>query len=494
MTGRTLTCFAIALGGWAAGCTKKVAEYCDEDTPCLPGQICDFEGEFAASDYISNTCIPSPYDAGIDAGRVADAGPTCSQVGESLRCEAGALVSCDATGHEVRESCNYGCSTDRVECNECSPSTQTCENSRVVVCEPNGRILIDETCAAGCFAGEDRCAEVGSSNSLDSYLDQAGSGPDVVLTGDATINTDSGVVMNGDSTTVLVPSYEVAAPSEGVPLRVFVVKSLAAEGIAVAGSQAVAIVSHDDIEISGIMTLGHRAGTIRDSSASCYGGFGRSANSQGNEQYSGGGGAGYRVSAAPGGDVTYAIAGGDGGAAYPNPDLVPLRGGCGAWPGGAVQLVSRTAIRFAPGSGINANAQGRNGGSGPDSQGGGSSGGGILLEAPLVTLGADAVLAANGSAGGALNPGEDGKMSAEPALGPSCSEPRCGDGGNGGTGSIAPTAGESVTLTTAESYQWGGGGGGAAGYIRINTLTGDFTASSSTVVSPPAGTGMIGLR
>ena len=60
----------------SAGCSYKVKDYCDVDTPCPDPErsFCDLDGAYPASEYIANTCIPDPnLDGGvIDAG-VADA-------------------------------------------------------------------------------------------------------------------------------------------------------------------------------------------------------------------------------------------------------------------------------------------------------------------------------------------------------------------------------------------------------------------------------------
>lgn len=72
----------VGLGLVCLGCSYPVELYCDETTPCTDPDrpFCDLEGEFEASEGISNTCIPAPQitsDAGpLDAAESdGSAGP-----------------------------------------------------------------------------------------------------------------------------------------------------------------------------------------------------------------------------------------------------------------------------------------------------------------------------------------------------------------------------------------------------------------------------------
>ncbi|HKE20655.1 MAG TPA: hypothetical protein VKB80_37530 [Kofleriaceae bacterium] len=62
----------------ATGCTKYDPLYCDESMSCTdPARpYCDLAGEYPASAGVARTCIPSPFDAGMDGGggSSADAG------------------------------------------------------------------------------------------------------------------------------------------------------------------------------------------------------------------------------------------------------------------------------------------------------------------------------------------------------------------------------------------------------------------------------------
>lgn len=61
--------FLVALSAtstcWLAACKVYDPLFCDEDTPCSdPARpFCDLKGEYAASDGVARTCIPSPFDA-----------------------------------------------------------------------------------------------------------------------------------------------------------------------------------------------------------------------------------------------------------------------------------------------------------------------------------------------------------------------------------------------------------------------------------------------
>jgi hypothetical protein len=178
------------------------------------------------------------------------------------------------------------------------------------------------------------------------------------------------------------------------------------------------------------------------------------------------------------------------GTGYGTPDLVPLLAGssggsatsAGGSGGGAIQLSAGKSITVIAGGLISVPGGGGTfGGSSAYNQepGGGGSGGALLLEAPTVTIAG--TLAANGGGGGQGNgdAGENGKATADPALGG-----RKGSdsfGGNGGAGDTPDG-----TDGTVGGGQPAGGGGGGAGRIRINTTTG--TASVTGTVSPSAKT------
>ena len=132
-----------------------------------------------------------------------------------------------------------------------------------------------------------------------------------------------------------------------------------------------------------------------------------------------------------------------------------------------------------------------NGSGGAGTQSGGTSGGaggGILLEAPHITIVGG--LFANGG-GGACRDAEDGRNDEQPALGGQCPDlPDLGNGGNGGAGLALPTAGQNVDPSTSAD-RYGGSGGGAAGIIRINTGDGTFDRDPNALISPTPSTGTL---
>jgi hypothetical protein len=328
---------------------------------------------------------------------------------------------------------------------------------------------------------------------------------DLSLDDGSTIDTDTGQVTDGAGSPVLVSSFELAAPTDGVPVRVFVVGALSVEGVVeVQGSEAVAFVADQDITVDGILTIAAKGSTAGPGSIvvgdPCLGANGTIVQMNGS-QMSGAGGGGSRESGGAGGSIDFAIVGGAGGQAFPNPDLIPLRGGCrgggaGGGGGGAIQLVSRTSISLAADAVISAGGGLGEPEPGLSPPGGGGSGGGILLEAPAVMLGSRAALAANGGGGACASGfGENGLLSSDAASGGLCfaSNSDHTDGGNGGTGAEAPKPGVTIVFSSAVERK-AGSGGGAAGHIRINTADAAFVQASDSLLSPPGASGMLAGR
>jgi hypothetical protein len=217
----------------------------------------------------------------------------------------------------------------------------------------------------------------------------------------------------------------------------------------------------------------------------------------------GGGGGGQGESGGDGGGAGESP-GGAGGQAIGDPELTPLRGGSGGGGGGtepgrgliseipgavggggggAVQLAARGRIDIVgPGAcGINAGGGGGAGARTDAGGGGGGAGGAIILEAPIVELGPECTLAANGGGGGGANggnPGGNGDLRVEPAAGGTGS----GQGGAGGPGGALLPAGTAGGTSA--------GGGGAAGRLRIDTLGGVGYRGTGSV-SPAAQTGAL---
>ncbi len=367
-----------------------------------------------------------------------------------------------------------------------------CEAGSLVRCNGNGTAELKESCPLGCVASDLRCTELVPSNGLAKYFAVASGQPDLDLGDSATINTDTGEV-KVFSVPVAVYSDTVAQPGPpGTPaIRVFAVRSLRGNGVTVRGRGAFAVVASGGIVIDGVFSVsGYGAsgpGAFND--VGC-----RGQNSLGEGGGAGGGGFGSKGSA---GAIGFAQSGGAhftlgaaGGSPSGEPTLVPLRGGCDGGSsngngGGAMQLVSRTEILILGNGRVAANGEG--------GYSGGGAGGGILLEAPTVTISGNVV--ANGGGGGngiICGAGHAGLLDARPAPGsPFCRTPGnsplvFGPGGSGGAGSDPPHDAE------GGFYDYGGHGGGGYGRIRINTASGDFSATG--VVSPSATKGTIVTR
>ncbi len=223
------------------------------------------------------------------------------------------------------------------------------------------------------------------------------------------------------------------------------------------------------------------------------GGGGRSSN--GTVSSVGGGGGHADVGGAGAPYMPLNTPGGGGGQAYDMPTLVGFHGGSGGGGngnssgqggagGGAVQLVAKTAISV----GIDTARGGVNAGGcgGKSPGGGGGSGGAILVESPTVQLGAMTTLAANGGGGAGsdsngAHDGSDATFDDKIAYGGG-SNMFNANGGNGGAGA---TVKGGATSQTSGPYA----GGGAAGFIRINTMSGTPSMTTGAILSPYTSTG-----
>ena len=431
-----------------SACSKVDPLYCDPSTPCTDPErpFCDDNGEYPASDGIKHTCIPDPF------------GPDAAPQGE------------------------------------CEPETSTCANDIEARCDSNGHQLPDRSCSLGCDGTGTRCLEIEPSNDLGQFLIDAASGPDLELPDGTIIDTDAGTVVI-DGNTVSVPNAGIDAPADGVPLRVFIVASLAVTGdVVVRGERAIAVVADGDIVIEGILHVDARDTTPGPGAGPdghglpTNGVFGSVAGASGGGFGSKGGDGGSAGSAT----------GFAGGAIAGNAELTPLRGGGNGGPnndnlggggGGAVQLVSRASITVRAGGAIDAGGSG--GGSSGFSKGAGA-GGGILLEAPVVLVtGTNSALAANGGgggcAGGVTREPDDGRLDDQRAAG--CESSNVGDGGDGGAGDLPAQKGDNGPTDGT-----GGGGGGGVGRIRANTVAGTFEPLDGAIVSPPPSVGMLSVQ
>jgi hypothetical protein len=261
-----------------------------------------------------------------------------------------------------------------------------------------------------------------------------------------------------------------------------VVSSLSPQGF----GAAAALVATGELDITG----GLRAFSGGVDVAGCTGATG----ALGDGGTSAGGGGGFATAGGSGGGLLFEgmpdVAATAAGSASIDAALVPLRGGCpggaansanqGGAPGGAVQL-------FSP---VRVDVEGEiivDGSIAPIGAGGGA-GGGVLIEAPSVTLGAAAVVSARGGGGASGDTSPTGfNAFGTPLLGAACSSGGCGIGGDGadvagavgqpgGTASVGP-----LGVDVPPEARSAGGGGGGAGTIRVNTADGTLRESSAIV-------------
>lgn len=391
--------------------------------------------------------------------------------------------------------------------------TAMCTGADLVTCDAQGAITEMHTCPNGCNSNEARCNKVAPSNGLAAALDDAANAPDATFVGPTTIDTDQATITDMNGARVLPTQTINTTP---VPTFVIKVKSLTSGGdITVKGTKALAIVSDGDVSIGHVLNVSASLqipgpGAVTNE-AGCRGGNAPAGNTEGG---GGGGGGGFGTAGGAGGTGgSPTVAGGVAGGVTGNAELTPLRGGCPGGKsylnsgstvpgggGGAIQIVSNTAIRLTDGGAIAANgggarytsaifilcAQGSPCGNGE----GAGAGGGVLIEAPVVDIAANSGVYTNGGGGmcGVNGNGVNGTLMAAATPGQVCSG-QTGNGGNGGGGTANATNG--VNKTGADAV--GGGGGGGKGRIRINVAVGT-TFSPTGDVSGVMTVGALGTR
>lgn len=391
----------------------------------------------------------------------------------------------------------------------CEPSAALrCDDKTLVSCNAEGTAEVQTQCALRCNAATPACEDkIAPSNGYAAQLDDAATGPAINITSNTIIDRDdftpaTGMVKIGNQ-----QAKAVVVPGSNGGLDVLVI-SVASLNIA-ANAQLgvlypdynsgivnfrgpVAIMSAGDVTIAGTVYVFPDGDAASDS---CVGSNTNGAGAD--NEVIGAGGGGFGRPGGNGGGVSQIATGGVGGPMGGNAMLIPLRGGCRggrpAYPltlpgegGGALQITSATRIDIAATGKVGAPGNG-----GYVSAGGGS-GGGILLEAPTVSLSGG--IYANGGAGGCseANSGNEGLglLAMAPATRGPCGS-RSVSGGNGGFGTTA--AGDGTALTNQSGIQdFTGGGGGAVGRVRINTL--DMTITGSGEQSPPVSLGAIATR
>jgi hypothetical protein len=471
----TKACLSLVASLVLSACTKPNPKNCGDGSctdPAFP--FCDVDGSVGGE---PNTCVAV----------------TCT-ADQFVACRDDLAITCNAQGNNYDEiKCDKGCDPT-VGCRVCDPNQTVCADGKLQTCDANGVVTSSETCALGCFEDQPRCRDIDPSNGLAVFLDMVANPPDLVLT-NGFVQTETGVVTDGGNT-IDVPNFLVTAPPGGVPIRVFIVNSATITKLSIDGGSAqlpkrpaFALIARGDITVSGSIVVGSNAGEM---ATGCDVGDGQivervdGMGNHANYAVGGGGGGGHGTVGARGGSSIGVAAGGTAGSPAGTETLVPLRGGCaggsndGLGGGGAIQLTSGTQIQ------INGpiDVGGLQGTIGNIDQlggvgvAGGGAGGGLLVEAPVVSLGASAKLLAPGGAGN--------------GFGSQCDASTCGVPGVGATGTTPASAGGDIANANRDIT--GGGGGGGLGRIRINTKDGNFTQLNSTVINGLSTAGLAATR
>src|SRR6185437_1594219 len=220
---------------------------------------------------------------------------------------------------------------------------QTCANGVITSCDATGTLTMS-TCTTGCATDGRACSKMIPSNDLETYFDMTPAPPNLDLE-DGSLEVDASMFYSNDGVTVTpVSSFDVPAPANGAPLRVFVVDHLTLGNIVIysttgngggggAGGgigRAVAFLATDDIDLLGTVSI--RTGGLAQ--ANCAGTAGAYVDDVGTKVYVAGAGGGGSVTAgADGGPIRASnggiteVAGNGGTALNSNPTLEPLVGG-----------------------------------------------------------------------------------------------------------------------------------------------------------------------
>jgi hypothetical protein len=415
------------------GCTKK-ADQCSSNADCTDPAFpfCDVDGAFAASGGTKNICTITPPDCPVDV---------CG----------------------------------------CTPNSVTCGSAELTTCNSDGMSVTTTPCLLGCGSGN-ACATFTPSNNLAQALATASSAPLIEFPPGAAINTDTGDVQGATVNSTVVDDGAVS-------IRVFVSPTFMLEGLSLSGTLAVAFVASGTITVSDTLQFSGLGGEFiqvpgqAPATASCVGGTPTISCGQGCQPGIGGGG-GATAGGQGGNDGT--TNGGSGGLAVTG-GFEPLIGGCSSvvptnseydgGGGGAVQLVSATAVQL---DGIIDVA----GGGGQTANGGGA-GGTVVIEAPSVVISATGGLTANGGGGGGGCGvhGANASAGTTAAAGGVCSDASL-SGGAGGTGTTLPQrGGNGVPGDASGSGVSYGGGGGSVGRARIATADGTMQQAPAAIMS-----------
>jgi hypothetical protein len=446
--------------------------------------------------------LPEPVDAG-DGGHAADA----SNDGPTGGGDGGGSTG-DEAGVDAQPGCNSECPTSvatfacaKGACNAaggaCTTSGEHCACDDDSQC-PSGKCVRiagenDLSCGALCtgsgaadgFGCEPQACTTSAfgyapSNFIPtSYTPPANATIDCNGTYSSTSHTFTAGSCGGQAPII---HSNVTQTHGGQAVDILVFNSLTISGsLTLVGANPVILAVYGNARISGTINAGASGSTPGAGGNNC------AAASNGTDTTTGhwepGAGGGGQAAAGGAGGTSMASAGGAGGGAQTT-SAVPLTGGCaGGVPnvaslgftpaagagGGGLQISAAGSLDLAGGTLV---ANGSNGGAGepgecqslyPAQNGtggaGGGSGGVVLLEGSTMTAGAYNVAGGTGGAGGAA------------------ASPNNQAGGAGGAPGTA--GGPGVQMGTAPSgcswggfWSGGGGGGGANGFVRTNSAGG----------------------
>jgi hypothetical protein len=333
-------------------------------------------------------------------------------------------------------------------------------------CNQGGMSASTQPCALGCGSNSASCASFVPSNNLESALAAASSTPAAEIPSGATINTDTGTV-----TGVTVNSSIVMV--QNVAVRVFAAASWTIPAVRIIGTKPIAFVASGPIKVMGRIDATSEANApgpgAGAADSACAGTSVSQTVCAGSACGPGAGGGG---GATPGGSgAGFGTVGGAGGSTVTS--FEPLVGGCSGGRvttsviptngGGAIQLVSTTEVDVDGVIDIS--------GQGGIAGGGGAAGGTLVIETPLISIGASGGVIATGG-GGADGCGDDGANGSAGGAGPTCTDPTQ-NAGHGGTQTSPPTAAGNGALGDNANVTYGSGGG-SVGRARFATKDGTF--------------------
>jgi hypothetical protein len=397
---------------------------------------------------------PTAPDAGVTA-------PVCT-AGAFGGCAGDDELLCDAAGDGFEHvTCASGCNTQRETCNECRPSTQSCDGASLDTCGPDGLPASSESCAQGCAASPAPHCEHLVPQYLPSACDAAAT---------AALDISDSITLSTDDPSTCT---EVVPQTGGPAICVVHATTITVRANAIlhaTGTKVLALVADGDVTIDGTIDV-----SAQGKVSGPGGGFVRSGGTH--ISRAGGGGAGFHTAGGPGGSISITGGANNGGAATADPaTLAALMGGpaAGGGGGGAATLIACAGD-------VHVGGTLSSGGGGGVAADGGGAGGYIVLQGYGVHV--TGRVFANGG-GGAAGLGEVGADATATLANAPGGTGKFG-GGNGGAGAVASQTGQPGQhpggTTILDS---GGGGGGGVGFFQTYTAHGVAADVHPSVASP----------